>query len=276
MRYFNYRTRLNIKNYRGEKFMKNTINTRLSNLTAIWFLCAFMLLTTACDKSKTSYIFVLDLTESVSPQARENSFAAIKLRAKNLKRGDSLTVIPINSDAQTETSGKVLHLKTSEKRELADADLEEFFTFAEQKLGEMSANAKSYKQSDILGAIRIVQEEINLIDTTKNRVVVAILSDMVHSTAQIRFESDANFTKTETARKYVETAVQNSNCDFQKVEFYIGFLESSDWRKMSAERREAVRAFWQEYFTKAKTKRLQFATDGTGQLENFVTENLKK
>lgn len=247
-----------------------TITNRFFNISAIVCICALLIFTAACGGHKSAYIFVLDLTESVSAEARAKSFAAIKTRAKLLKRGDSLTVIPITADAQVETSGRVLHLEVGAKRELADADLDEFFARADRQLNEMQSNAKSYKQSDVLGALRVAREEIAMIDTKEKRVVVAVLSDMVHSTAQIRFESDAAFAKPETARKYAADLTGNSNEAFKTSEVYLGFLESSDMRKMPNERREAVREFWHEYFNRCGAKRIGLATDGTGQLEKFV------
>ena len=250
--------------------MTEIISKRLSTVTVTVFICALLILTTACGARKSAYIFVLDLTESVSADAREKSFEAIKTRAKKLRRGDSLTVIPLTADAQIETSGKVLHLEVGEKRELADADLDGFFARADASLNEMQIAAESYKQSDALGAVRVAREEIALIDAREKRIVIIVLSDMVHSTKQIRFESDAHFAKTETARKYAETLTRNSNTDFKDGEIYLGFLESSDLRKMPIERREAVREFWREFFNRCGAKRVQLATDGTGQLEKFI------
>jgi len=254
--------------------MTNTNFKIRSKFPAI-LISAFLLLSVACDKRKVNYIFVLDLTESVSLEARERSFAAIKLRAKLLKRGDSLTVIPLNADSQTDTSGRILRLKTSEKRELADADLEEFFELADRQISQMAINSESYRQSDVLGALRVVREEISLQNKAKNRIVVIVLSDMVHSTAQIRFETDRNFANPETARRFATNTYQNEKFDFNKSDIYIGFLESSDWRKMSTERRAAVREYWQEYFSKGKAGTIHFATDGTGQLEKFLAEASK-
>lgn len=248
--------------------MKTTSINRVSNITAVVFTFVLLILPTACGGRKSAYIFVLDLTESVSAEARSNSFEAIKTRAKLLKRGDSLTVIPLVADAQIESSGKVLNLQVGEKRELADADLDEFFIRAERELNELQTNAKNYQQSDVLGALRVVSEEIAMIDSEKTRIVVVVLSDMVHSTKQVRFEADANFAGSETARKYAESLKVNET--FKNSEVYIGYLESSDLRKMPNERREAVRQFWQEYFNRGGAKRLQFATDGTGQLEKFL------
>lgn len=250
--------------------MKNQIVNRVSNLPAFIFIGALLIFSASCGARKTAYIFVPDLTESVSAEAKAKCFETIKARAKRLKRGDSLTVIPLSADAQIETSGKVLHLEVGEKRELADADLDEFSARAERLLDEMQRGAKSYQQSDVLGALRVVREEIAMIDPKKKRVIVAVLSDMIHSTKEIRFEADARFANAETARKYAADSVGNPNEAFGSSEIYLGFLESSDARKMPNERREAVRQFWQEYFNRSGATRVQLATDGTGQLEKFV------
>lgn len=247
--------------------MKNFTKT-LSRLSAAILIFAFLMTTAACGGRKTAYIFILDLTESVSAEARARSFEAVKARARLLRRGDSLTIIPIAADAQIETSGKVLHLEVGEKRKLADADLDEFFARAETALDKMQAESKTYGQSDVLGALRVALEEIAVTDKREKRVVVAVLSDMVHSTKEIRFETDARLAKAETARQYAESFAENEG--FKETEIFLGFLESSDARKMNAERREAAREFWQTYFKRGAAARLQFATDGTGQLEKFI------
>lgn len=247
-----------------------TYTNRFSNLPAIIFIGATLILSAACGGRNTAYIFLTDLTESVSAEAKAKSFETVKTRAKRLKRGDSLTVIPLSADAQIEASGKVLHLEVGEKRELADADLDEFFARAEAQLNRMQAGAKNYQQSDVLGALRVAREEIAMIDKKKKRVVVAVLSDMIHSTKEVRFESDARLARIETARKYAADAGGNPSDVFAESEIYLGFLESSDMRRMPVERREAVREFWREYFDRNGAKRLRFATDGTGQLEKFV------
>ena len=245
--------------------MKNFTHT-FSRFTAALIFAA--LLAAACGGRKTDYIFILDLTESVPAEARERSFEAVKTRARSLKRGDSLTIIPITADAQIDTSGKVLHLEVGEKRKLADADLDEFLAHAETELDRMQKEGKTYGQSDVLGALRVALEETALTDKREKRVVIAVLSDMIHSTKDIRFETDARFSKAETARQYAETFGENFG--FKQTEIYVGFLESSDMRKINAERREAVREFWQTYFNRAGAVRLQFASDGTGQLKKFL------
>lgn len=242
----------------------------LNKVSAIVLITVFLIFMTACSKQKTDYIFVLDLSDSVTLQSRELTFETIKTRAAQLKRGDTLTVIPVTGDAQTDTTGNVLHLKVDEKRELADADLEEFYTLASQKLTKMQEKSKNYGQTDLLGAWRIVGEEIAVTKKEDRRLIIAIFSDFVHSTREVRFESDAVFANSNTSRIYAE---ETSKKHFQltlESEIYLGLLESTDLRKIPNERREAIRAFWQLFFQKSGAKQLQISTDGIGQFEKFV------
>lgn len=243
----------------------------MNSINSIKFALIFVLLMflTACGE-KTSLIFVVDFTKSVSAEARAKSFEAIQRQAKTLGRGASVTVIPITDDALVETSGKVLRLEAGEIRKLRDKDLKEFQAEIERRLAEMQSSAKTYNQTDLFGALRVAQEETANLTARKRQAVVIVLSDLVHSTAQIRFETDANFANAETSRRYAEKLCNGKAGEWKDAEIYLGSLESSDLRKMPNDRREAVREFWQAYFKFGGVKRLQFATDGTGQLANFL------
>lgn len=242
---------------------QNIMNTNFIKF-ALFFVLTFLL--TACGGQK-SLVFVIDFSESVSSEARAESFRAIQAQAKLLGRGDSITVIPVTSDALVESGGKVLRLEAGEIRKLRDKDLKEFQAEIEKELAAMSSNA-TYKQTDLFGALHIAQEETANLTARNRRVVVIVLSDLVHSTSQIRFETDAAFGKAETSRRYAEKSVKAG--EWNDAEIYLGWLESSDLRKMNAPRREAVREFWQEYFKIGNAKRIRFATDGAGQVENFI------
>jgi hypothetical protein len=253
----------------NKQIMKNTgdyqniMNKNNTKFALIFVLTVFL---TACGGQK-SLVFVMDFSESVSAEARAESFEAIQSQAKTLGRGDSITVIPVTSDALIETGGKVLRLEASEIRKLRDKDLREFQAEIEKRLAAMSSNA-TYKQTDLLGAMRVAQEEKVNLSVRKRRVFVIILSDLVHSTAQIRFETDAAFANADNSRRYAEKSGKKG--EWNETDIYLGWLESSDLRKMNAPRREAVREFWQEYFKIGNAKRIRFATDGAGQLDNFI------
>ena len=244
----------------------------LKKLMPLLILTAVM---TGCGEKKNSYIFVVDLTKSVSEEAKTKAFEAIKKQAQKLKRGDTLTVIPLTGDAVTQASGKVLRLGTAEKREAFDADLKKFVIEVEQKLTEMQANAKLYSETDLFGTLRIAHDEFAVTERENRRVFLIVLSDMVNSTKEIRFEKDAIFQKCETAKKYAEKSVQEKAIDWRGADVYLGLLESSDLQQMPNERREAVREFWREFFGLSGVNRYQFATDGTGQLPKFIDSKEK-
>lgn len=253
-----------------KQIIKNTriYQNIMNNIYFIKFALTFVLsvLLTACGGQK-SLVFVVDFSESVSAEARAKSFEAIQMQAKTLGRGDSITVIPVTDDALVETSGKVLRLEAGEIRKLRDKDLKEFQAEIEKRLAAMSSNA-TYKQTDLFGALRVAQEETANLRARKRQVVVIILSDLVHSTAQIRFETDAAFANPQTSHRHAEKLGKTG--EWKDAEIYLGSLESSDLRKMPQMRREAVREFWQKYFKIGGAKRCQFATDGAGQLANFL------
>lgn len=242
----------------------------MSILKKLMPLLMLAVLLTGCGEKKNSYIFAIDLTQSVSEEGKTKAFEVIKKQALHLKRGDSITVIPLTGDAVTETSGNVLRLQVSEKREAFDADLKKFFAEVEQSLIEMQTNAKTYKQTDLFGTLRIAQDEVAVTDRENRRVFLIVLSDMVNSTKEIRFEKDAIFQKSGTAKKYAEKLSQEKETDWRGVDIYLGLLESTDLQQMPNERREAVREFWQEYFRLGRAERFQFATDGIGQLPKFI------
>ena len=244
------------------------MNTKQINdaFIKLGFFIVISVLLTACGQKK-SLVFVLDYSDSVSANARAESLKAIQLQAKTLGRGDSITVIPVTGDAAVETGGKVLRLEAGEIRRLRDRDLKDFQAEIEQKINLLSG-AATYKQTDLLGALRIAQEEAANQRERHRRVIIVILSDLVHSTSQIRFEQNAGFAKPESVRPVAEKMSQTDI--WRATEIYLGSLESSDLRKMPTERRQAVGEFWRQYFTIGGAARFQAATDGAGQLANFI------
>ncbi len=251
--------------FRTPEIIEKIMNTNAFRFTLIF---ALTVLLAACGEKK-SLIFVVDFSDSVSAAARAQSFAAIREQAKTLGRGDTITVIPVTGDAQVETGGKVLRLEAGEIRKLRDKDLKEFQAAIETKIEAMTTDAKTYKQTDLLGALRVAGEEAAMLAARQNRVFVFVLSDLVHSTAQVRFETDAAFADVENSRRFAEKICKGKTGEWSGTEIYLGFLESTDLRKMPETRREAVREFWREFFKNGGAKRIKFATDGAGQLAEF-------
>ena len=145
--------------------------------------------------------------------------------------------------------------------------MKEFQAVIEKRRARLSANA-IYQQTDLIVALRLAQEETANLTARKCQAVVIVLSDLVHSTAQIRFETDGVFANAESSRRYAGKS--GTKGEWRNAEIYPGSLESSDLRKMSLPRREAVREFWREYFKIGGAKRIQFATDGARQMAKFI------
>ncbi len=242
--------------------MKNNI----MNIVKIIILTIAIIILTSCGVRKT-FIFVIDLSESVTPEAREKSFQSIYESTKTLGRGESLIIIPITGDAANQTGGNVIRVEASEVRKLRDKDLKEFQAEISQKIEKMRQSNKIYANTDLFGALRIANE-IAKNQSSDVSVKLFVLSDLLHSTNEIRFEKDAIFDDAKKTRELAET----KKLDWSNIEIYCGSVESLDLQKISAQRRENVRIFWQEYFKLGNAKRSQIATDGIGQIKDFIRQ----
>src|SRR2546423_7785223 len=86
-----------------------------------------------CGRSKhqrRAIAYVIDMTASVDSEAIQQAFAALEplLNSKTLKRGDSITIIPITGDTLTESQGKILRIHLPENRKVYDSDLAKLAT----------------------------------------------------------------------------------------------------------------------------------------------------
>jgi hypothetical protein len=240
------------------------------NLVKLSSALIFTFFLISCGEKKSSYIFVIDMSKSVSSEARAQAFEAVRSHSRTLKRGDSITIIPLNGDAAVDTGGKVVRQEVRETVLAYDDQtqnhIKEFMTELEKNLAQLEVSGKISNQTDLFGALRVANDEISMLDAKKRRIVLIVISDMIHSTQEIRFEKDSLFLTPESARKFAENKVQN----WENIEVYCGSAESSDLRAMAKERREAVRAFWEEFFHLGKAKRFQYTLDGAGQFPKFI------
>jgi hypothetical protein len=237
----------------------------MNNVKIIILTFAIIFLT-ACGERK-SFIFVIDLSNSVTQKAREHSFEAIYDSAAKLGRGDCLIIVPITGDAATQTGGNVIRVEASEIRKLRDRDLKEFQAEIIQKLEKMQQSNQIYPNTDLFGALRVANE-IAKQQPQNVRVMMFVLSDLLNSTNEIRFEKDLLFEDAKKTREFAET----KKLEWSKIEIYCGSLSSTDLEQMPPKRRENVGIFWQEYFKIGNAKRIQIATDGIGQIKDFIRQ----
>jgi hypothetical protein len=229
------------------------------------------------EPARLHAIFIVDLTASTLDEARAKAFAGIKEPFDKglLKRGDSVAVIPITSDALVESQGSILRFDLPTDREVYDQDLQELSDRVIEELGKMQKKAQEnpYPYSDIIGAVRIAGEEFST-DKPGVRRLLVILSDCVQDLKQMSFKSASIVANKNNATKAAKEMASIDGKLFNAADVYVGLLRSTDLKSMSPQRREAVEAFWTEYFRQAGAKSVHVSSDGPGQLAKFIdTEN---
>src|SRR5438270_268455 len=79
------------------------------------------------EQESSNTIVLIDTSGSIESSSLSDAFDSIAEMAKHLNRGDSLVVIPVASNAEVDTSGRVLRFTVPNKREGYDADLAHFY-----------------------------------------------------------------------------------------------------------------------------------------------------
>lgn len=220
-------------------------------------------------------IYIVDLTASTLEDARAKAFAGIKEPFDKglLKRGDSVAVIPITSDALIESQGSILRFDLPTDREVYDQDLQDLSDRVISELTKMQKNAEAnpYPYSDILGAIRIAGEEFST-DKPGTRRLLVVLSDCVQDVKQMSFKTAAIVANKNNASKTAKEMATADGKIFASANVYIGLLRSTDLKSMSPQRREGVETFWVEYFQQTGAKSVHVSSDGPGQLAKFISD----
>src|SRR2546421_1313491 len=236
------------------KMNKMKLHSRIRNIAAISLMS---LLAIGCGRSQRQHLaiaYVIDITASVDNEAIMQAFAAIQplLNSKTLKRGDSITIIPITGDTLTENQGKIIRIHLPENREVYDSDLVTLATEVQEKLKTMQseATANPYQHSDILGAADLAAEELS-IEKGNVRKVIVILSDFIQDDAQFNFNTSPDLANDRAAVALAKKVIarrssSDRNQEFSQAMLYLGMLRSKDLKKMPQPRREAVQAFWRE------------------------------
>lgn len=217
-------------------------------------------------------IYVIDLTASTIEEARAKAFAGVKEPFDKglVKRGDAITVIPITGDALAESQGAILRFEIPKDREVYDEDLRTLSDEVVEKLTKMqdAATAKPYLYSDILGAIRIADEEFAS-DKPDVRKLLVVLSDFVEDEKQLSFKTSPMLAS-EKAASEAARKMAASTQSLKGAQVYLGWLQSTDLKRMPPQRRDAERTFWTEYFKGAGAKSVHVCSDGPGQLSKFI------
>ena len=215
-------------------------------------------------------VYIVDVTGSVTADARAGAIAGLQQVFRILKRGDTVSVIPITDDSAVDAPTQTLRFALSTKREPYDADLRRVAHDADAQLASLLALAKThpYGQTDLLGTFQLASEEFGEQAKIGDHALVC-LSDFIQDDRQYDFKHDPRLTTPAKAKQLAGQLVQRGDKPLRGVHVYLGLLPSSDLRTLSQTRRDAIHVFWVEWLC-AQGATVRWATDGAGQVLTFL------
>lgn len=245
---------------------------RFRLVIAATLLVGFALSQVGCVHERQLTVVIIDLSDGIEPDARNKAFA--ELKDSELARGCTLVVIPVSSDAQTETQGKILRFeqKGENDRKAYNGDVREVMAQIEEKIAQMQKLSESepYPRSDILGATRIAVEEIAVARGRYQKFDLIVLSDGIQHTAESKFETDPRLSSAESARAFGSSYARPDQLRGVAVKF--GLLRSTDLRSLPPPRRNTIGEFWQAYFQGSGANEFESVTDGPSAIRNKFSD----
>jgi hypothetical protein len=224
----------------------------------------------ACSTSRPArqVVYLVDATASVPAEARAAAVSAIEQGVQSIQRGESVAILPLTGDVESETLGQVLRFKASQEREPYDADRRRLARDVRNQLASfLTSTRKPSSQTDVFGTFRLAAEEF-LPEQPGERVLVC-LTDFVQDDSQFDFAHDPRLAHPNSAAKLAGVLAKRSPSRFASVQAYLGSLQSLDLSRLSKTRRLAIQRFWIEYLA-AQGASVHWATDGPGHLRDFL------
>jgi hypothetical protein len=234
--------------------------------------CLWILLLVGCGGHvpPQQFIVLLDTSGSIEPGAQADAVKAIGDLAKQLHRGDSIAVIPITSDAENETEGAVIRFTVPTTRKAYDQDLRRFNNQMHDALQRLAADAAAHPgiETDILGTLELARQELSASHSVNTGMII-VLSDFILEDQVHNFRTDPALANETSARNLADQLAKERHFTLHAQWVFLGGLRSKELRSLSEARRNAIRAFWDEYLRAAGAE-TQYATDGPGLLAEFL------
>lgn len=210
---------------------------------------ALVFIFTSCSHPvPTATVEVIDMSLSITPRAEKAALDAIQDQIGHLRRGDSLVLIPITGDAENDAGGRILRLQAPTTRESYDADLRRFRENARKQFAAWIATVHAEPdRTDILGALDAALQELEAFQKRSTPRLI-VVSDFIADDGLYRFASDRALVDRTGARALAARLRAEHGFTLKKVAVCLGRLESTDYRPLAPNRKEAVNAFWQAYF----------------------------
>jgi hypothetical protein len=235
-----------------------TINTvRYAAITLLFLLAG------CSHRVPEATIEVIDTSLSITPRAEKAVLDAVQNQIGQMQRGDRLILIPITGDAQNDAGGRILRLSAPTERETYDTDLRRFQERARKQFAAWVASLdKHQSRTDILGALATARQELAVLPKGINRRLI-IVSDFLEDDGAYSFVSAGSLASPAHARQLAAHLRAQHGFALQGVPLCLGRLESSDFAPLTAQRKDAVQAFWTAYFA-AGGELVEIRLDGTG------------
>jgi hypothetical protein len=226
-----------------------------------------ILLTSCAHRVPTNTVEVIDTSLSITPSAESAALDAARDQISRMGRGDSLMLIPITGDAESDDGGRILRLLAPTTREPYDADLQRFREEAQRKFTTWVATVRADPcRSDILGAIDVAAQQLGALPK-KGAWRLIVVTDFVEDDARFRFATDPNLSRPARGEALARRLQSEHALDLKGATVCLGRMESSDFGALAPERREAITEFWQAYVsTGSPTVTVQ--SDGLGLLQD--------
>jgi hypothetical protein len=227
------------------------------------FIAVLLLLAGCSHRGPEATVEVIDTSLSITPRAEKAALDAVREQIDHMQRGDLLVVIPVTGDAANDAGGRILRLSAPTRRETYDTDLHRFQERAKKQFVAWIASLdKHQSRTDILGALDAARQELVLLPTESIRRLI-VVSDFLEDDGAYRFVTGSALADQADARQLAASLREQHHFTLDGVPPCLGRLESSDFALLSAQRKEAVQAFWRVYFaTISEPAEIQF--DGTG------------
>ncbi len=209
----------------------------------------------------TDYVVLPDISQSIERDGILDEFRAIDGLVDRMRRGDSLTIIPITGNAMSETPGHVLHFTAPTERQAYDHDLVVFREQAHQSIHVMqdAAFASPRKHTDILGALDVAKQELEALPLGDMKSLV-VMSDFIEDDGMYRFTVDKPLADPTAARKLAGQQQNERVFVLHNVRISLNILQSKDLRSIDTQRQRAVCGFWKKYFGQKSDVDIQMGT----------------
>lgn len=231
------------------------------------------MLTFSCMLTTTSrdIVYLVDVTGSVATDVQLATITAVKEASGHLRRGDTLTIIPITSDVALDAPGRIMRFRASTTREPYDADLRRLSQDIDLQFSQFlkTAGEHPFPHTDLLGTIYLASEELAARQQSGTEQIIICLSDLIQDDAVFDFKRDARLAHPDDALTLATSLAQDTPGRFQNMKVFLGSVPSIDLRNLSKTRREAIRVFWME-LVRQQGGSVDWATDGAGQLSRLL------